>query len=75
MEKPCWALDFVIQHSTEIIPVEVKGGEDKSAPSFMRYIADKDPAYALRFSKRGYVKNGSLTNLPLYLARKTNGLL
>lgn len=28
--------DFVIQYGTEIIPVETKGGEDKSAPSFKR---------------------------------------
>ena len=27
-------IDFVLQHGTEIIPVEAKGGEDKSAPSF-----------------------------------------
>ena len=27
-------IDFVLQYGTEIIPVEAKGGEDKSAPSF-----------------------------------------
>lgn len=68
-------LDFVLQYGTEIIPVEVKGGEDKSAPSFKKYITDHQPEYALRFSKRGYRKDGCITNLPLYLARKTKGLL
>lgn len=68
-------IDFVIQYGTEIIPVEAKGGEDKSAPSFKKYVADKQPQYALRFSKRGYRKDGSITNLPLYLARKTKELL
>ena len=68
-------IDFVLQNGTEIIPVEAKGGEDKSAPSFKRYIAAKHPAHALRFSERGYRKDGEITNLPLYLARKTRELL
>ena len=68
-------IDFVLQHGTEIIPVEAKGGEDKSAPSFKRYIADHHPKHALRFSRRGYRKDGEITNLPLYLAGKTKNLL
>ena len=68
-------IDFVLQKGMEIIPVEVKGGEDKSAPSFKRYVAEHHPEYALRFSKRGYRKDGEITNIPLYLARKTKDLL
>ncbi len=68
-------IDFVLQNGMEIIPVEAKGGEDKSAPSFKRYVAEHKPAHALRFSKRGYRKDGDFTNLPLYLARKTRELL
>lgn len=68
-------LDFVLQCGTEIIPVEAKGGQDKSAPSFKRYVAEKAPAYALRFSDRGYLKNGRITNMPPYLARKARELL
>ena len=60
-------IDFVLQNGTDIIPVEVKAGEDKSAPSFKRYVAENHPAAALRFSKRGYRKDGDITNLPLYL--------
>lgn len=63
-------IDFVLQYGTEIIPVEAKGGEDKSAPSFKKYVNDHQPDYALRYSKRRYI-----TNLPLYLARKTRELL
>ena len=36
-------IDFVLQNGTEIIPIEAQGGEDKSAPSFKRYIADRPP--------------------------------
>ena len=68
-------LDFVLQYGTEIIPVEAKGGEDKSAPSFKRYVSDHHPEHAIRFSKRGYRKDGDITNMPLYLARKTKELL
>lgn len=68
-------IDFVLQYGTEVIPIEAKGGEDKSAPSFKRYISAHHPKYALRFSKRGYRKDGDITNLPLYLAGKTRELL
>ena len=68
-------IDFVLQNRMEIIPVEVKGGEDKSAPSFKRYVSEHHPEYALRFSKRGYRKDGEIINIPLYLARKIKDLL
>ena len=68
-------IDFVVQQGGDIIPVEVKGGEDKSAPSFKRYIAEKEPSCAIRFSKRNYIKNGDIINIPLYLAPKTNEFL
>lgn len=68
-------IDFVLQNGMEIIPIEAKGGEDKSAPSFKRYVAEYKPEHAFRFSKRGYRKDGDFTNLPLYLARKTKDLL
>lgn len=68
-------IDFLIQYGTEIIPIEVKGGESKSAPSFKKYIADRQPKHALRFSERGYRQDGSITNLPLYLVGKAKSLL
>lgn len=68
-------IDFLVQYGTEIIPIEVKGGEDKSAPSFKRYLNEREPRYAIRFSKRGYLKNGRIINIPLYLAGKTRELI
>ncbi len=68
-------IDFVLQYGTEIIPIEAKAGEDKSAPSFKKYAGEHKPEYALRFSKRGYRKDGVITNMPLYLARKARELL
>lgn len=68
-------IDFVIQHGTDIIPVEVKSGEDKSAPSFKRYIRDEKPPYAFRLSKRNYQEEQFFTNLPLYLVCRMKELL
>ena len=68
-------IDFVVQNKMEIIPIEVKGGEDRSANSFKTYVANNAPQHAYRFSKRGYRKDGGFTNLPLYLVRKTKNLL
>lgn len=68
-------IDFIIQNKTEIIPIEVKGGEDKSAPSFKRYVNTYNPEHAFRFSKRGYRKDGGITNIPLYLVDRIKDLL
>lgn len=68
-------IDFIVQNKTQIIPIEVKGGEDKSAPSFKKYISVYNPKYAVRFSKRGYRTDGKITNVPLYLAEKMKELL
>ncbi len=68
-------LDFVLQVGTEIVPIEVKAGEDRSAPSFKRFISDRRPEHAVRFSKRGYRKDGGITNIPLYLARRMKELM
>lgn len=68
-------IDLLLPLGTDIIPVEIKGGTDRSAPSFKRYIAERAPRLALRFSTRGYRTDGLITNLPLYLASKTAALL
>ena len=68
-------IDFLIQNGTEIIPVEVKSGEDKSAASFKSYIKNKHPQTAIQFSKRAYITGGGITNLPLYLTSITNKLI
>ena len=68
-------IDFIVQYGSDIIPIEVKGGEDKTAPSFKRYISERSPKYAVRFSKRSYRRDGAVTNIPLYLARKLGELI
>mgnify|MGYP004545781205 FL=1 len=58
----------------EIIPVETKRNGKLSA-SFQKYVTDNQPEHALRFSKRGYCKDGLFINIPLYLVRKVKELL
>jgi predicted AAA+ superfamily ATPase len=68
-------IDFLLQDGMEIIPVEVKSGESVKANSFRKYIDKYSPAKAVRYSKRGYSKTGSVANIPLYLAEKTKELI
>lgn len=67
-------VDFVIQDGEKVIPVEVKAGESKKASSFKNYISAKEPETAIRFSEMGYLKNGKITNFPLYMANLTRKL-
>lgn len=64
-------IDLLVQHGTEIIPIEVKGGEDRTAPSFKHYVTEEQSGYAIRYPKRGCLKNGRITSAPLSLARIT----
>jgi len=68
-------IDFMIQHHESIIPIEVKSSENKNAVSFKNYIAKYNPKAAIRLSTNGYVKNGNITNIPLYFAGKVTDLI
>ena len=61
-------IDFVIQNGSNIVPIEVKAGSNKSATTFKKYIKEKNPDIAIRFSEMNYVTDGRITNIPLYLA-------
>jgi predicted AAA+ superfamily ATPase len=63
-------IDFVIQHGESIVPIEVKSGGNKNAVSFKSYIEKHKPQTAVRFSTNEYLKNGAITNIPLYFAGK-----
>ena len=68
-------MDFILQYGMDIIPIECKGGHNVSAASFKWYISKLQPKEAIRFSKKGYRKDGKITNLPLYLAPITKSFL
>ena len=63
-------IDFIFQHGESILPLEVKSGGNKNAVSFKSYISKYNPETAIRFSTNEFVKNGAITNIPLYFAGK-----
>jgi predicted AAA+ superfamily ATPase len=60
-------IDFVIQHESEIIPIEVKAAENTKAKSFKLFCQKYQPASAIRSSLSNYHKESWMTNVPLYL--------
>lgn len=64
-------LDFIMQNKTSINIIEVKAGEDKSSPSFKKCINENNELQGIRYSRRNYIKNGKIINIPLYLVNKT----
>ncbi len=67
-------IDFLLQLHGDIVPVEVKAGTMKQATSFRQYLEKYQPKTAFRFSARNYRKDGAFTNVPLYLAGRTEFL-
>jgi predicted AAA+ superfamily ATPase len=68
-------IDFILQRDEHIVPVEVKSGSNKNAVSFKSYIAKYNPGVAVRLSTNGLLKNGAITNIPLYFAGKVFEIL
>lgn len=68
-------IDFVLQNGMEIIPVEVKAGDSIHSNSFKKYIMERKPKHAIRFSGLGYIEQETVTNVPLYLVGKTKELI
>lgn len=59
-------VDFVIQHSGRVIPIEVKAEENLQAKSLKSYCQKYSPELVLRTSMSDYRKEEWLINLPLY---------
>jgi len=62
-----YEIDFLVQtENNEIIPIEVKAGENLTANSFKLFCQKFKPAKAIRTSLTGYKEEEWMTNLPLY---------
>lgn len=59
-------IDFLIQHSGQVIPVEVKAEENLQAKSLKTYYQKYSPNIAVRTSMSDFRKEDWLTNVPLY---------
>lgn len=70
-----YEVDFILQHGTEIIPIECKGSENVASASFKRFIRENKPSYAFRFSQLPYKEQENMTNVPLYLANMIKNIV
>ncbi|MDR1543317.1 MAG: ATP-binding protein [Prevotellaceae bacterium] len=62
-----YELDFIIENEDgELIPIEVKAGENLQAASFKVYCERNNPKIAIKSSLTKYKQESWLTNLPLY---------
>jgi predicted AAA+ superfamily ATPase len=61
-------VDFLIDTSDGIIPVEVKSGTNKKTPSLKRYTENFCPAWSIRVSARNFGFTNGIKSLPLYAA-------
>lgn len=62
-------IDFVVQHNTSIIPIEVKAEENLRAKSLRQFTIDNPTLHGLRFSMSGYREQDWMTNVPLWAVR------
>ena len=62
-----YEIDFILENTDgELIPIEVKAGENLQAPSFKIYCQRYKPKIAIKTSLANYKEESWMTNLPLY---------
>jgi len=65
-ERSTSEVDFVIQDEGEVIPIEVKSGENLRSKSFQLFCDKFKPAKAVRTALTPYKKEEWMVNIPLY---------
>ena len=59
-------IDFVLQDSSKVLPVEVKAEENVRSKSLKAFIDKYPDLKAIRFSMKPYIDQGWMENIPLY---------
>ena len=67
-------IDFLVQYSGVVIPIEVKAEENLQAKSLKTFCQKYSSTTAIRTSMSDFRKNDWLTNLPLYAISELRGL-
>lgn len=72
-----YEVDFVIQRENNIIPIEVKTGENIKATSIKNYykLYAKETPILVRLSLRNLSLDGNILNIPLFLADKLDKII
>ena len=68
-------LEFMFQYGNDIIPVDAKSGNSITSKSLTAYTKTFNPKFRLRYSMRNLILDGTLLNIPLFLADRTHALL
>lgn len=68
-------VDFLIQYRNEIIPVEVKSGENVRSKSLAYYDKQYNPTLKIRYSLKNLEANEGLLSIPIFLADQTKRLI
>lgn len=68
-------IDFVIQHASKVVPVEVKAEVNLHAKSLKVYFDKFQPAVSLRASMSDFRKKDWLINVPLYAISRIPGII
>lgn len=61
-------VDFIIQRSSQLIPVEVKSADNTRAKSLKVYMDTYKPAYAIKLSAKNFSFKDNKKTVPLYAA-------
>lgn len=67
-------IDFAIERSGDLVPIEVKAAENLQSKSLRSYIDRYHPAEAWRFSLANYREQEDMINVPLYAVGPRLGL-
>ena len=68
-------VDFILPFKNEIIPIEVKSGENIKSKSLAIYRKTYQPRISIRFSLKNLSFDNGLLNIPLFLADKALQLI
>lgn len=76
-ENSRYEVDFIVQHESFIIPVEVKSGKNIISTSMKNYASRFDDTTKLRvrFSMKNLALDENVLNIPLYLADQAKRLI
>ena len=74
-EKNSAEIEFVLQHGSEIIPLEVKSGKNVKSRSLDAYRDRFHPEKIIRTSLKQFGKSGNLYSIPLYMIGSISDIL
>lgn len=59
-------IDFLIQHDSDIVPIEAKAEENLRSKSLSTFVEQHSGLHGIRFSMSDYREQSWMTNVPLY---------